>query len=108
MNNGRLDVVDELYTAELAAGARRWIEPFRQSSDVHMQVIQLVAEGDTVVAGFVCTGTHLSRWRGREPTGRRFRVDEVYFFQFSHGRISRGWGIEDDPQGDREALTRSG
>ena len=96
MNQGRLDVIDELYTPELAAQARDWMSPFRQSfPDVHMEVVQLVAEGDTVAARFVCSGTHLATWRGHEPTGRRFRVDEVYFFEFSGGRIARAWGIED-------------
>ena len=96
MNAGRLDVIDELYTPALASQARRWIAPFRESfPDVHMQVVQLVAEGDTVAARFLCSGTHLGRWRGHEPTGRRFRVDEVYFFEFADGRITRAWGVED-------------
>ena len=96
MNAGRLDVIDELYTTELAGQARRWIEPFRESfPDVHMEVVQLVAEGDTVAARFRCAGTHLGAWRGHEPTGRRFRVDEVYFFEFTGARIARAWGIED-------------
>jgi predicted ester cyclase len=63
--------------------------------DVHMQVVQMVAEGDTVAAWFVCSGTHVGRWRGHEPTGRRFRVDEVYFFGFDGGRIARARGLED-------------
>jgi len=96
MNAGRLDVIDELYTAELAEQARRWIAPFRESfPDVHMEVVQLVAEGDAVAARFRCTATHLGAWRGHEPTGRRFRVDEAYFFDFTGGRITRAWGIED-------------
>jgi steroid delta-isomerase-like uncharacterized protein len=96
MNAGHLDVVDELYTPQLAAAARGWMAPFRESfPDVHMEAVQLVAEGDTVVARFVCSGTHLGPWRGHPPTGRRFRVDEVYFFEFSDGRIARAWGLED-------------
>jgi predicted ester cyclase len=96
MNEGRLDVIDELYTPELAAQARGWMAPFRESFlDVHMQVVQLVAEGDTVAARFICSGTHLGAWRGHQPTGRRFRVDEVYFFEFTDGRIAQAWGIED-------------
>lgn len=96
MNAGRLDVLDELYTPQLAAAARRWIEPFRASfPDVRMQTVALVAEGDTVVARFVCTGTHLADWRGHKPTGRRFRVDEVYFFEFDGARIAGAWGLED-------------
>jgi predicted ester cyclase len=96
MNAGRLDVLDELYTRDLAAGARRWIAPFRASfPDVRMEVVQLVAEGDVVVGRFVCSGSHLGTWRGHPPTGRRFRVDEVYFFEFSGARIAGAWGLED-------------
>jgi predicted ester cyclase len=96
MNDGRLDLIDELCTPELAAGARRWIAPFRESfPDVQMEVVQLTAEGDTVAAHFRCSGTHLGPWRGHEPTGRRFRVDEVYFFEFADQRIAGAWGIED-------------
>jgi hypothetical protein len=31
LNDGRLDVIDELYTPQMARGARRWIERFRAS-----------------------------------------------------------------------------
>ena len=96
MNAGRLDVLDQLYTPEMAPAARRWIAPFRASfPDVRMETVTLVVEDDTVVARFLCTGTHLGRWRGHEPTGRRFRVDEVYFFEFTDVRVARAWGIED-------------
>jgi predicted ester cyclase len=96
MNEGRLGVIDELYTPELAHQARAWMAPFRDSfPDVRMEVVQMVAEGDTVAARFVCSGTHLGPWRGHAPTGRRFRVDEVYFFEFAEGRIAKAWGIED-------------
>lgn len=96
MNQGRLDVLDELYTPQLAEDARRWIAPFRTSfPDVQMQTVALVAEGGTVAARFLCAGTHLGEWRGHAPTGRRFRVDEVYFFQFTDGRIAGAWGLED-------------
>jgi predicted ester cyclase len=96
MNEGRLEVIDELYAPELAGRARAWIAPFRDSfPDVRMEVVRMVAEGETVAAWFVCSGTHLGAWRGHEPTGRRFRVDEAYFFEFVDGRIARARGIED-------------
>jgi steroid delta-isomerase-like uncharacterized protein len=97
MNAGELDVIDELYTAELAAGARRWITPFRQAfPDVRMRIVELVAEADTVVGRFACSATHVGAWRGHPPTGRRFtNVAEVYFFGLRDGRIARAWGIED-------------
>jgi predicted ester cyclase len=61
-----------------------------------MEVVELVAEGDTVVARFTCSGTHTGVWLGHPPTHRRFhRVPEVYFFGFTDDRISKAWGLED-------------
>jgi predicted ester cyclase len=97
MNAGDLGVIDEIYGAEMAGRARGWIEPFLRSfSEVEMEIVQLVAEGDTVAARFRCSGTHTGEWLGHPPTGRRFRrVDEVYFFQIRDGRIAGAWGLED-------------
>jgi steroid delta-isomerase-like uncharacterized protein len=98
MNAGRLDVLDELYTARMAAAARDWIAPFRASfPDVRMQVVDLVAEGDKVAARFLCSGTQRGQWRGHPGRGQRFeRVAEVYFFQLREGRIEKAWGLEDN------------
>jgi predicted ester cyclase len=66
--------------------------------DMEMEIVALVAEGDTVVGRFRCSATHLGPWRGHEPTGRRFEaVDEVYFFELRDGRIAGAWGLEDTP-----------
>jgi predicted ester cyclase len=94
---GRMELADELFTPRMARRARRWFEPFRASfPDVRMEIVQLVAEGETVVGRFRCSATHLGPWEGREPTGRRFeRVDEVYFFAFEGERIADMWGLED-------------
>jgi hypothetical protein len=44
MNAGRLDVVDDIYTPDLAAAAKAWMAPFRASfPHVHMEVADLVA-----------------------------------------------------------------
>ena len=104
MNAGRLDVLDEVYAPALAAAAREWITPFRAAfPDVHMEVVQLVAEDDTVVGRFHCSATQLGPWRGEAPTGRSFRnVDEVYFFTITDGRISAAWGLEDNESRARQ------
>jgi predicted ester cyclase len=97
LNDRRLDVIDELYHPRLAGAARRWIEPFLASfSDVHMRIDDLIAEDDTVVGRFSCSGTHSGDWLGHPPTGRRFTdVAEVYIFRIADGRIVRAWGLED-------------
>ncbi len=97
MNAGHVDVLDELYAPALATAARRWIAPFQASfPDMRMEIVELIAEGDTVVGRFRCSGTHLGEWRGHPPTGRRFtRIDEVGIFSVKDGRIIRAWSLED-------------
>ena len=63
LNGGHREVVDELYAPELAGAARRWITPFRASfPDVHMEIVELIAEGDKVAAGHLL-GQHLGKAR---------------------------------------------
>ncbi len=97
LNGGHLEAIDELYAPQLASAARRWITPFRASfPDVHMEIVELIAEGDKVVGRFTCSATHLGEWLGHPPTGRRFeRVDEVTIFRLRGGRIVHAWSLED-------------
>lgn len=89
--NGRdLGVLDEVASGDLAVAARRWIGPFRDSfPDFEMEIVDLIAEGDKVVAHFHCSGTHEGEWRGRPATGRRFEhIDEIYIFRVQRGRLA--------------------
>ncbi len=97
VGGGREELVDELFTSDMAGSVRDWFGAFRCSfPDVEMRTVALVAEGDTVVGRFACSGTHRGEWRGHAPTGRRFEnVDEVYFFTFQGDRIAAAWGLED-------------
>jgi predicted ester cyclase len=97
VNGGREELIDELFTPERADWARDWFGSFRRSfPDLQMELVELVAEADTVVGRFACSATHLGDWRGHPPTGRRFEdVDEVYFFSFQGDRIAAVWGVED-------------
>ena len=97
LNGGHLELIDELYAPELARAARRWLTPFRASfPDVHMEIVELIAEGDKVVGRFTCSATHLGDWLGHAPTGRRFeRIDEVTIFRLRDGRIMHAWSLED-------------
>jgi predicted ester cyclase len=90
--------IDELADGEFAAIARGWIGPFRDAfPDFHMEIVELVAEGDKVAAHFRCSGTHRGEWRGVEPTGRRFEdVDEIYIFEVRDGRLTSALGLEDN------------
>jgi predicted ester cyclase len=96
INARRFDVLDELATDQLAPKLRTAFEQFLAAfPNWHQQVIELVEEGDTVVAHFRCTGTQASEWQGIAPTGRSMDVDEVSFIRINNGCIGRMWGLED-------------
>jgi predicted ester cyclase len=86
----------EIATPALARALGRAFDQFRAAfPDWHQEIVELVAEGQTVVARFRCTGTHQGPWQGLHPTGRTMRVDEVYFFRVADDRLTRVWGLED-------------
>ena len=50
VNGGHDELIGELFAPEMEESAREWFGAFRASfPDVHMDVVKLVAEGDTVV-----------------------------------------------------------
>jgi predicted ester cyclase len=97
VNQRDAEPIAELAQDEFAELARRWIRPFRSSfPDFRMEIVRLIAEKDTVVAHFRCSGTHRGEWLGVAPTGRRFEdVDEIYIFQVRDGKLAGAVGIDD-------------
>jgi predicted ester cyclase len=90
------DALDDIATPALARTLRRSFGQFRDAfPDWHQEIIELVAEGTTVVARFRCTGTHQGPWQDLQPTGRTMDIDEVYFFRVTNDRLARVWGLED-------------
>lgn len=97
INQGNLDVVDELFAPNLAPIARKAFTQFRAAvPDWREEIVELIAEGDTVVGRFACSGTHRGEGLGIPPTGRRFeQVAEVYWLRFKDGKVIDYWGLED-------------
>ena len=96
INTGDLDALDGIASPALARSLRRAFDRFRAAfPDWRQEIVELVAEDDTVVARFRCTGTHQGPWQGLPPTGRTMLVDEVYFFRVRADRLNRVWGLED-------------
>jgi predicted ester cyclase len=98
VNASNLGVLDDVAAGPVAAAARHWVGPFRESfPDFRMEVVDLVAEGDKVVAHFKCSGTQRGEWRGRPATGRRFEgIDEVYIFRVKDGRLVGTTAVVED------------
>lgn len=93
-----LDLLDEIAAGEFAEVARRWVSPFQSAfPDFEMEIVELIAEGEKVVARFRCSGTHLGEWLGVPATGRRFEnVDEIYIFGVRDGKLVSALGVEDN------------
>ena len=96
MNGRDLDLLDELCTPTIATKLRVAFRDFVIAfPDWQQEAVEFVTDGRTVVARMRCAGTHQAQWRGLPPTGRRMRIDEVYFFRIADDRISGVWGLED-------------
>ena len=97
INEGREDeAVGELFAPPAARRVGRLFAEFRSAfPDWREEVVQLVAEGDTVAGRFRCSGTHLGEFLGEAPTGKRMDVQEVFFLRVGDGRFVEFWGLED-------------
>ncbi|HVR88312.1 MAG TPA: ester cyclase [Candidatus Limnocylindria bacterium] len=121
MNGGRLELIPELYAAELVSRRRGMpslaalapgpprdhIAPTERLAlriaairtafpDWRSEVFAIVADGDTVVARYELSGTHRGPLFGIEPTGRAVHLDEVVFYRLQHRRIVEDWAMADE------------
>jgi predicted ester cyclase len=97
INAGDEDVaVEELFAPRAARRVKRLFAEFRSAfPDWREEIVELVAEGDTVAGRFRCSGTHLGEFLGEAPTGRRMEVEEVFFLRVEDGKFVDFWGLED-------------
>jgi len=97
INTGDMEsTVDELFAPRAARRVKRLFGEFHSAfPDWREEIVELVAEGDTVAACFRCSGTHLGEFLGEAPTGRRMEVEEVFFLWAEGGRFVDFWALED-------------
>jgi predicted ester cyclase len=98
VGEGNIEIVDELASGDFAEIARRWVRPFQNAfPDFKMEIVELIAEGQKVVAHFRCSGTHRGDWLGVPGSGRRFEgVHEIYIFEIESGKLVSALGVEDN------------
>lgn len=63
--------------------------------DVHFELEELVAEGDTVVSRWTLTGTHAGEFLGAAATGRRVRVTGMSLDHIRDGVVVSGFDAWD-------------
>jgi len=73
------------------AGVRQNIDNiFTAFPDLRLEVEQIIASGDSVVARFVATGTHRGNFAGVPPTNRSIELHACNVLEVSNGKIIRG------------------
>ena len=97
INAGDIEgIVDELFAPRAAWRVKRVFGEFYSAfPDWREEIVELVAEGNTVAGRFRCPGTHRGEFLGESPTGKRMEVDEVFFFRVEDGMFVYFWGLED-------------
>jgi predicted ester cyclase len=97
INTGDEDAaVDELFAPRAVRRVKRLFAEFRSAfPDWREEIVELVAEGGVVAGRLRCSGTHLGEFLGEPPTGRRMRVEEVFFLRAQDGRFVEFWALED-------------
>ena len=61
--------------------------------DFHVNIEDIVAEGDTVWVREKETGTHKGEYRGIAPTGKKMTFFCVDIFHIVDGKVAEGWHV---------------
>jgi steroid delta-isomerase-like uncharacterized protein len=110
MSAGNLDAVDELVAADAieheafpgvegqgAELVKRLVTTFRTAfPDLRVNVEDMLAEGDKVVARVTLTGTHHGELLGMPPTGRTMSVAAIDIVRMQNGKMVEHWGSTDN------------
>ncbi len=97
INAGDIEgTVEELFAPRAARRVKRlFMEFYTAFPDWHEEIVELVAEENTVAGRFRCSGTHRGEFLGEAPTGRRMQVEEVFFLKVEDGKFVDFWALED-------------
>jgi predicted ester cyclase len=108
LNQGRLDVIDEIYDPHIVdhdplPGGPTGIEGVRYSigglleafPDLQVTIEDMSAHGDFVVVHNVWKGTQSGRLLGLPPTGREVTFTGVVIWRLANGLIAERWAVID-------------
>lgn len=101
LNQGRLEVFDELISADFhevtepsidATELRRMVEAWVAGMpDLHATIERLVAEGDQVAVVMRVTGTHTATYIDLPPSGRKVEATLAYVDRLVDGKVVESW-----------------
>jgi predicted ester cyclase len=97
INEGQLDLVDELFDSEFTSetpqgtldrdGFKQYVADWRQGfPDIRCEVDDLIEEGNHIAWSVRATGTHSGEFMGIPATGRTVDFDSLNIGEFRNGR----------------------
>ena len=66
-------------------------DEIRAFPDLHVTIVDTIAEGDIVCVRLQETGTHNGEYKGLAPTGRKLSYSVAAFWRLAEGKIAEGW-----------------
>ncbi len=75
-------------------GTFEWLR--RGFSNLRVDILDLLAEGDKVMARIEMTGVHDGDFVGLEPTHRSWKYEHVHIFRIEDGWIAEHWAVRED------------
>jgi predicted ester cyclase len=97
MNAQDATAFDQLATPALVEelkGAMQWVYGVFEGH--HIDITDMVAEGDKVWARVATEGGHSGEWEGIPPTGKQWKNTGVLFFEFADGKIAKFENLFDE------------
>jgi steroid delta-isomerase-like uncharacterized protein len=106
-NRGAWDELDELVAPDYVHHSNALeltLEQFKRGAgwlrdgmpDFSATVMDLVAEGDRVVARWIARGTHLHSMAGEAPTSRAVTLHGITLYRIRDGLIAEDWEAMDE------------
>ncbi len=108
LNNGNLDLIDELMAQDSSStrffsgladdreGTKQFFAMMHNAFDgFRMDIEDMGAEGDRVVARLTMKGTHKGEFMGLSGTDRTFNVSTIDIVRFADGKAVEHWRVTD-------------
>jgi steroid delta-isomerase-like uncharacterized protein len=79
------------------ANLKVFVAAFRTAfPDLKVQVLDIIGEGDKVVARCLMTGTQKGEFMGLPPSNKPIAVEFIDILRFEQGKCVEHWGLSDD------------
>jgi steroid delta-isomerase-like uncharacterized protein len=108
INKGNLEVADETFASDYVyrspgspefrgpEGFKQLVTMYRSAfPDLHLDVDELIADGDTVVSRWTGRGIQRGELMGIAPTGKQVTVTGVVITRFRGGKAAEDWELID-------------